>query len=80
MLTRRSFYDPAFGDSWSKYLEKKRRNLKIRQTNVSIFLRNLPMRFLSYESKKQKLFIIFVRTISGGDRFSKHVATFGAIT
>ncbi|CAF2395323.1 unnamed protein product [Rotaria sp. Silwood2] len=24
ILTRRSFYDPAFGDSWSKYLEKKR--------------------------------------------------------
>ncbi|CAF2060112.1 unnamed protein product [Rotaria magnacalcarata] len=24
MLTRRSFYDPTLGDSWSKYLEKKR--------------------------------------------------------
>ncbi|CAF0815403.1 unnamed protein product [Rotaria sp. Silwood1] len=24
MLSRRSFYDPAFGDSWSRYLEKKR--------------------------------------------------------
>ncbi|CAF3175770.1 unnamed protein product [Rotaria socialis] len=24
MLTRRSFYDPSFDDTWSKYLEKKR--------------------------------------------------------
>jgi len=24
MLTRRSLYDPAFGDSWSNYFEKKR--------------------------------------------------------
>jgi len=24
MLSRRSLYDPAFGDSWSNYLEKKR--------------------------------------------------------
>jgi len=24
ILSRRSLYDPAFGDSWSKYLEKKR--------------------------------------------------------
>jgi len=24
ILSRRGLYDPAFGDSWSKYLEKKR--------------------------------------------------------
>ncbi|CAF1435250.1 unnamed protein product [Adineta ricciae] len=24
MLARRALYDPAFGDSWSNYLEKKR--------------------------------------------------------
>ncbi len=24
VLTRRSFYDPAFSDSWSNYFEKKR--------------------------------------------------------
>jgi hypothetical protein len=23
ILSRRSFYDPAFGDSWSNYLEKR---------------------------------------------------------
>lgn len=24
LLSRRSLYDPAYGDSWSKYFEKKR--------------------------------------------------------